>query len=85
MKVQINATSWVLRRDSELVQDTPTTRRFFDDHGVVYEQNKDQLEYHESMAVVDIPCETVQDIQQYCKKYNAKIEIQNETALISFF
>ena len=98
MKVQINATGWNLSRDTESHEATTGIVSFLNDFKIPYERKPyvrkdhshtplpqvDTVVWHESVSIVDIPCETVAEIREYCTKYDAKIEIQDETALITF-
>lgn len=88
MKVKINSTGFKLSADTESVRETPGAVKFMEDHGVPFDrfstEYHDRIEWHVSVSTVEIPCSTVQDLQQYCKEYNATFMVQGEHIKIDF-
>jgi hypothetical protein len=94
MFVQIKATGWKFRDDTESVKETDGVVSFLKDHNVPFEQfstpasknfpEEKRVEWHESVSVVEIQCNTISDLQEYCNKYDCSFEIHDKYIIISF-
>jgi hypothetical protein len=87
MKVQLNYTSFKLSSDTESAVATPGLEKFCYDHGIPIEfvtvGKENHIQWDDS-TIVDIPCITVDDLNQYCNDYKAEFSIRNDATIISF-
>jgi hypothetical protein len=89
MKVLIDEYSFRLRDDTEAVLHSNKAEQFFKDHNIPYEietsTEKTLIRYHEDKSVVDLPyVKTVEDVNQYCKKYNLQFVFAYPACKIKF-
>lgn len=98
MKVQINATSFRFSDDTESTKETAGAVKFLTDHGVPFTRytspkctmsgvtfpEETRVQWHESAAVVEIPCSTIEDLQKYCKEYDCTFTVDDEHIRILF-
>lgn len=82
MIVQLMATGFRLRDDTETILSTPSLVDFLNDHNVPFMlKNEDDLsgkrreyaQWHESNNRIDIDVDTFEDVNAFCEKYDCKI------------
>lgn len=98
MRVNLQATSFRLRDDTESVEETPGAAKFLEDHqvpftrytspksvlsGITFPEEK-RLQWHENDQVVEIPCSTIAELQDYCKNYDCTFTVHDEYIQVSF-
>lgn len=87
MIVQINATTWNFSKDTEGTRSSEGIINFLKDNNIPHWMvereagrvlvSETQVHWHENDNQVVIPCETVEQLKDYCKKYDCHIEVHN--------
>ncbi|WNA15655.1 hypothetical protein XaC1_12 [Xanthomonas phage XaC1] len=98
MQVNLHATSFRLRDDTESLKETVGLVKFLEDHkvpftryttpktlqsGITFPEEK-RVQWHENDRAVEIPCSTIEELQKYCKDYDCTFIVHDEYIQVTF-
>ena len=88
MLVHIPYNGFTMRDDTEFVHHTDGAEAFFKDHGIEFTLDTigDQkvIRYHENNDKLQLPVETLDDIEYYTAKYNFELTFGSNLPEIRF-
>lgn len=98
MQVNLNATSFCMRNDTESSKETVGLVKFMEDHKVPFKQitvlktvqsgitfpEEKRVQWHENDRAVEVPCSTIEELQKYCKDYDCTFIVHDEYIQVTF-